>query len=240
MGAMAQAKRFETISNNLNNSQTAGFRKDILAFKSVLSSIIGGGYDGRYSTSIPEIDEIAFDREQGEFQQTGRTFDLAIEGKGFFMLKNPQSDEILYTRAGNFSVSPTGKLTRADGNYEVLNQGLTPISIDFTAGSEVVINEAGNIYLDGVPAGSVGVADFEDYSKLTKIGGTLFDAGNADAKVIKDAVVRQGFIEGSSVNPIEEMAAMIEALRTLEANLQMIKFQDSTLDKAVNELGRLM
>lgn len=238
MGAMAQERKLDTISNNLANANTVGFRKDVLTFKGILTSAIAGEDSTGFSSLVPQEDMVAFDTTEGDYQQTGRTFDLAIEGKGFFKVRD-SNGKFYYTRAGNFSLNQIGRLTTADGKYEVLNSSNTSINLDIANAKSISVDGNGEIYVNGERATNIGIADFNDYSGIAKLGGALFSAGDEVAKPVAAPSIKSGFLENSSVNSIVEMGQMIEAMRNMEANMQVIRFQDSTLDKAVNDLGRL-
>lgn len=251
LGAFAQSAKLDIIANNLANVNTPGFRKDQIAFRERLVEAMEGRHDSSYYNEAidryggaPLIDAVSFDRDPGQYDVTGRAQDVAIDGKGFFVVTDRQTSENFYTRAGNFVFDAEGRLVTADGKYQVAGAAGEPIAIDPGSAGNLQIREDGSIYSGENLMGAIGVVDFDDYSALAKYGDTMFrrvadQEGNVAPHAAEQAKVRQGVIERSSVNPVVEMTEMIETLRMIESNLQMIKFQDSTLEKAVNELGRI-
>lgn len=135
-GNIAAMKRLDVLSNNLANVNTPGFKKDRMTFESLLQA--AGKVPQAGTTDAPVYSETAFftDHSRGSVSQTGNTFDLAIDGDGFFVVNTPEGKA--YTRQGNFKLDATGKLVTADG-YEVSGGG--PIVIN---GSRVEINARGN------------------------------------------------------------------------------------------------
>src|SRR3972149_4730654 len=236
LGAHVQQMRLDTIANNLANINTTGYRGDRISFKSVLAGAVGGSQGGNVYESIaaPTIDRVSFDTSLGAMEDTGNPLDLAIEGNGFFTVRSLENGKNYYTRAGNFTFNSSGQVVTQDGKYALTSAGGEPITLaeGVTAGN-LLIDEAGGIYMGDTQIGAVGLVDFDDYTKLRKFGNTLFENTGANGRTAVEANIRQGVIEGASVNPIEELVAMIEGMRTLETNLQMIRFQDSTLEKAV-------
>ena len=166
---------------------------------------------------------------------------MAIDGRGFFMLRDLESGERFYTRAGNFQFDQAGRLLSADKKYQALSAAGEPIAVDPEAGANVFVRDNGAIFSGSEQLAVIGVVDFRDYDALTKSGDNMFRFTGDDQEIVAPTgtTIMSGALEGSSVNPLMEMTEMIRALRSLEANLQMIKFQDSTLEKAVNELARL-
>ena len=124
-----------------------------------------------------------------------------------------------------------------DGD-SVLNDQGQPIQITNPSGT-VSIDLAGNIAVDGTTIDNIGVFDFEDYDYLSKYGENMYDAVDGATFKTSDASVMQGYLETSNVNVVSEMVNMITITRAYEANQKMITTIDSTLDKAVNSVGRV-
>ena len=120
----------------------------------------------------------------------------------------------------------------------MLNDQGQPIQITNPSGT-VSIDLAGNIAVDGTTIDKIGVFDFEDYDYLSKYGENMYDAVDGATFKTSDASVMQGYLETSNVNVVSEMVNMITITRAYEANQKMITTIDSTLDKAVNSVGRV-
>jgi flagellar basal-body rod protein FlgG len=173
--------------------------------------------------------------EQGNLSSTGNTYDLAINGKGFFRIQMPTGEEA-YTRAGSFQLSPQGQMVTLDG-YTVspgitIPQGALSVSID-TSGQV-------QVKLAGQPApqtvGQVELANFFNESGLESLGDNLFletPASGSPSTGVPGSTgfgtVRQGYLETSNVNPVQEITNLITAQRAYEMNSKVITTSDEML-----------
>jgi flagellar basal-body rod protein FlgG len=235
-GNIAAMDRLDVISNNLANVNTPGFKKDKMTFEGLLSSATASPVvpQGKTADPIIQKENIYTDFSAGPVTQSGNTFDLAIDGTGFFTVSTPNG--MAYTRQGNFHLTADGTLVTTDG-YPVMGQG-GEIKI---TGSRVDVTTKGEITVDGTAAGVISVVDFPQPYNLTKTGSALFvqtDPQQA-APTAATAQVRQGFLEGSNVDPISEMVQMIETNRYFEACQRVIQGYDNMANKASNDLGKL-
>lgn len=232
-GNIAAMKRLDVLSNNLANVNTPGFKKDRMTFESLLQA--AGTAPRAGATDAPVYSETAFftDHSRGSVSQTGNTFDLAIDGDGFFVVNTPEGKA--YTRQGNFKLDATGRLVTADG-YEVSGGG--PIVIN---GSRVEINARGEILVDGSPVGTLEVVDFPKPYALQKNGSALFTPTDpqAVAQPVQGEPVRQGYLELSNVSAVQEMVQLIETQRFFEMCSKAIKAYDDMAGKAANEVGKI-
>ena len=229
-GALGQSARVDVIAQNLANVSTPGYRRDTLSFRAALSGALPGA---------PAVDRVSTDREGGGFEATGRALDFAVAGPGFFTVQDPNTQTVYYTRAGNFSLDAAGRLVTADGRFQALSRDGRPIELDRSNGGAVRLREDGALLQGDEEKGQLGIAELPDGAELRKGGNNLFVLLGAPAAAAENPRVEQGSLERSSVNPVAEMVEMIKALRALEANLEMVRFQDSILGRAVNEFGRL-
>jgi flagellar basal-body rod protein FlgG len=180
------------------------------------------------------VDGVAMKSGQGALTPTGGTFDVALQGDGFFVVDTP--DGTRYTRGGNFTVDSSGGLVTQDGLPVLGENG--PIKID---GGTVEITEQGDIMIDGKKANTIKVVDFAKPYQLKKVGKNLLDVSSADVQPAQkpaQTAVAQGFLESSSVSVIQEMVKMIECLRAFELNQKAIMTQDDLTNKAINDVGR--
>ncbi|MDQ7781138.1 MAG: flagellar basal body rod C-terminal domain-containing protein, partial [Planctomycetota bacterium] len=142
-------------------------------------------------------------------------------------------------RAGNFTVSPAGRLVTADMKYEVVNSEGGVFAI--TSPQEVTIAPDGEVSQRGEVIGRLSIVSFarpDGTYGLRKVGdNVLEDLGQAGRQAAQ-VRVQQGALEMSNVNPVVEMSKMIMALRAYEANIQLMKSHDSILDRTVNDIGR--
>lgn len=225
-GALRQERRFQLISQNLSNVQTVGYKKDVPVFSTLFFQALEHPGGERQ-----ELSTVSF--QQGAIEKTGKGFDLAIEGEGFFKVMTPQG--VRYTRAGHFKLDREGRLTQADG-FPVLGRN-GEIRLN---GKEMVVEKDGSIKLDGAEAGRIALVSFANPNRLKKEGKNLFMSEvPEDEKEVQSASVLQGYLEQSNVNSIEEMVKLIDALRTYESCLKVIQSRDELNGKVVNELGRV-
>lgn len=247
-GMVNQQKRLDVLTNNLANSATTGFKKE---------GTVSQSFDHMYAVKIKDsseaylnrrigsvslgakIGEVYTDFSQGPFQVTDNTFDFALEGEGFFGISFTSKagvTSIKYTRDGAFTLREDGFLVTKDGDF-VLNAQGNPIQLDTMA--TIKVNTLGQIYENDVLVDQLGVFDFEDYNYLEKYGENMLQP--VEGAVMREAAarVRQGYLEASNVNVISEMVEMINITRAYETNQKMIQTIDQTLDKTVNQVGKV-
>lgn len=229
-GNLTAMKRLDVLSNNLANVNTAGFKKDRMAFESLLMASTGAANGDQ-----PVLANNTFftDFSAGPVKQTGNTFDLALEGEGFFVVNTPQGPA--YTRQGTFQRDSAGKLVTRDG-YEVAGSGALILN-----GGRVEIDAKGAVQVDGAQVGTLQVVDFPKPYALQKIGEGLFVPANPQIvpQPAATPVVRQGFLEESNVNVVMEMAQLIETNRFFETCQKVVQAYDNVAAKAANDIGKV-
>lgn len=247
-GMIHQQKRLDTLTNNLANAATTGYKKEgatAAAFKEAMSYKIKDGSEayldrqlGGISLGV-KVGESYRDFSQGAFKITNANFDLALEGNGFFSISftNKQGEQsVKYTRDGSFTMSEDGYLMTKDGDF-VLDVNQNPIRLDTTENFSVDI--LGNIYQGEQVVNTLGIVDFEDYNYLEAYGENLFDLVEGGEIIDSGARVYQGYLETSNVQTVSEMVEMITVTRAYETNQKIINSIDSTLDKVVNQVGKV-
>ena len=225
--ATAMASRMqqqEIIANNLANVNTTGFKRDRL-FQEMLTE---------EQTDLSRATTPVTVFEQGTLRETQNATDLAIQGKGFFVVETPQGTR--YTRNGHFSLNAGGELVTDEG-MPVMGRG----GVVGGTGA-LAVNEKGEVYWDGRLTDQLLVVDLPEDVSLTKVGDGLFAPADSQAsglEVESEAfVLKQGYLEESNVNAVEEMVRMMTVYRHFEADQKTLKTQDDILGKAVNEIGR--
>lgn len=225
-GMTAQMAGQDITANNLANVNTAGYKRDIPSFQAMLTSAVGAAPTAHVSGGS------GVDFSQGALQTTGSKFNFALEGDGFFTVQTAGGPA--YTRDGAFTVSTDGYLATQNGDKVLGAAG--PIKI---GKSEIAVDPTGQVSQGGVTLDTLKIARFANQGALAKIGGNLWSAGRATPTVATGTSVRQGYLEASNVNSVSEMVSMISDYRTFEASSKAIQAADSTLDKCVNEVGRV-
>ncbi|MDO5648311.1 flagellar hook-basal body complex protein [Paracoccus sp. (in: a-proteobacteria)] len=217
------------VANNIANANTTGFRREGVIFAEHLAAL-----DRRGDTlSMAHARGRLLDLGQGVMTQTNGTFDLAIEGDGFFMVETPDGTRL--TRAGAFIPSPEGELMTADG-FRLLDDGQGPIIIPDNATS-VAVGADGTLSANGVVFGRVGVFAPADGAQLHHQGGTTFTTTD-DAEAIENPRIRQGFLEESNVDPVFEITRMIEVQRAYELGQSFLDREDQRIRSVIAALTR--
>ncbi len=217
-----RVQRQEIISNNLANINSIGFKRDAV-FEKVLNDA-SENTEGRMAAAV--------DFSQGALRETQNVMDAALQGPGFFTVQTP--DGILYTRNGHFNISPDGDWILGQDQLVMGENG--PINI---AGKDVKISGSGEVFIDNVYKDTLQVVNFENPQQLIKYGHGFFMAKENAVAVEGSADIKQGFLEESNVNPIQEMVLLMTTLRYFEADQKALQSQDEVLRLAVNEVGRV-
>ena len=297
-GMIAQQRRHDTVTNNLANIYTPGYKQNYAparAFPEMLISLINSGEPGalpigRLNTGVM-VEEILGPVVQGDLLETRNPGDFAIvshirvfeevdgeqveiafdlSGKGvnqngetvyqpqaFFTLQSA-GGERRYTRNGKFYVNEDGLLVNENG-LSVLNRNGEPIQLDdpdfgvlglddirVTADGQLLYAQNGDPITDtdGEPVFLM-ISRIDNPNQLIREGGSLYRLENPEEQPpvivdnLEEVVVYQGYIESSNVDPVQSVVDMMTAARLYEANQKVIQFYDRSMDKAVNEVGRV-
>jgi flagellar basal body rod protein FlgG len=255
-GVLTSSYRQDVIANNLANSETVGFKKDLPLFQQRLTEAQqrrlprGGGFPGSAPTPMGSTNPLleplgggtfphptVIDTAQGELQPTGSPLDVAIEGKGYFAVDDGGQTRL--TRNGQFAVDREGRLILSNENGQpLLDTRRQPIRLDPTAGG-ATIGSDGTVTQNGQPVAQLGVFDVADPSRLVKQGATLLRPGEQELTAAPGVTLHSESVERANVDPATELAALMDTQRQLEANANMIRYQDQTLSKLVNEVGKI-
>ncbi len=248
-GMYTEQKRLDVIANNIANASTTGYKQENVSSQSFdehLAIRIRDNEDplgrerviGNMSLGV-KIGEVYTNFDQGSVRHTGNTFDLALDGDGFFTMRVVDlagNEHIRYTRAGNFNITQDGDVTDMDGNHLQSEAGDLIVPTDTT----ISFDKDGTVYSNGEAIDRLIITDFEDYKYLKKFADTMYEP--VDGATEKEEVsynVLQGYLEQSNINVVHEMVQMIDITRAYEANQKIIQTMDSTLDQAVNSVGRV-
>jgi flagellar basal-body rod protein FlgF len=242
-GVMSATYRTGVIANNLANAETIGFKRDLALIQQRRTG--AQEMPGKASWSSGLLDKIGggllasptlTDHTQGGVEPTGRPLDAAIVGEGFFQVE--LDGQRYLTRNGNFMLDHRGRLILADGsNARVLSQDGAAITLDPLAPTE--ISQQGQILQRGAAVALLGVKT-ADHGSLRKVGRQLLEiTGDAEVADLRDPVVRGAALERSNVDPSQELTRLLEAQRQLEANASLIRYQDATLGRLVNDIGKI-
>ncbi|WP_226654393.1 flagellar hook-basal body protein [Pseudalkalibacillus hwajinpoensis] len=262
-GMMASERKQQFLTNNLSNAETPGFKQGEAAFRSfpeyllkerntntpTPNSSIGTLQTGVYTQEgIPNF-------SSGSLKETSKPTDLALidenlpidaeTGKKGLVLFGVRLDDnaIRYTRNGNFSVNENGFLTTSEG-YQVVGNNLQPIQL---TGDSFTVTEDGTIREDNGNEQQLWIGYTGDPTNLTQQGNGVFvwEGDEADGPLniqttnITEYAVKQGYLEGSNVDMTTTMTDMLNTYRLYEANQKVLQTYDQSIDKAVNDIGRV-
>jgi len=233
---MARTEALETIANNLANVSTTGFR----ASHDVFSSLLATTGDSPLSVLNQDANDYGvlsgtrMDTSQGALVKTNNDLDLAMEGPGYFAVQTGAGT--VYTRGGNFRVSPVGQLITAAGD-PVIGDNNRPIIL---VGTPVAISPDGTISTNGAISGRLKLVEFAPTVDIKSAGGAYYDAPSGSAVRAQKSQVRQGMLESSNVNPVTSVVELITAQREVETMRHVLTMINGELDKtAAQELPRL-
>ena len=243
-GMVTQAKLLDTISNNLANADSTGFKKDTLVVSSFKEELtkriennnnqdIGGMKMGVYA------DQTYTNFQQGSLRQTGNKLDFAVKGNGFFTVEtkdaNGNKTERL-TRNGSFTLNENQQLVTQEGDSVIDENG----GYIYIPDRDVyILDNDGKLFFNNEQIAKLKVVNVENPDTLRKMGNSMFST-TTDTKITTfDAEVMQGYTEASNVNTIKEMVDMINVTRNYETNQRLVQIHDQLLSKSVNEIGRV-
>ena len=244
-GMSAQQTRLDTISNNLANIATSGFKRSRAEFQDLFyETLRAPGASSSDGSSLPtgvqigsgvRLAGVAKQFAQGDAQRTDGQFDLMIQGDGFFQVEKP-TGETLYTRDGSFKLNREGNVVTNEGFQLIPAVQISPEAIQVTVLRDGTISviEAGNSA--PVAVGQIELSRFANPAGLVAQGSNFFVPSDASGDATtgvpdQDGVgsLAQGFLESSNVNVAEELVHMILAQRAFELNSRVIQAGDEML-----------
>jgi len=248
-GAMSNEVRLNTITNNLANVNTTGFKKDAYAFQDTFQRLATDYLtDDRQNLHAEEIWPRAYvqarprlsgqysDQSQGSMQATGNPLDIALVGDGYLKVRTPEGD--MLTRSGSFQLASDGRLITEQG-YEVLGGGS---ALALPRDNKISIDSNGRITADGDDIGTLDIVNVSDQKSLEKQGKNLFKLrkGSRATEIPAEGVsVQQGYLEKSNVEIVSEMVNMMEAQRAFEINQKIMTTTDGMESLVINKVGQV-
>lgn len=245
-GALVSIHQQDALTNNLANINTTGF-KPILAGSMHRQSAqqednlfhlpsdqllekLGGGVFAA---------QTRIDFAQGTLESTGGTFDLAIQGKGFFVVGD--SDNPSLTRDGRFTIDANNQLVMSTNGKPVLSTKNSPIFIDMSQPGKIRIDGDGTITQGNQPINQILIGDVANRSILAKTGSGLFASMTGSALNLLEATgsINQGMLEGSGASEIDALMKIQKASKSAQGNIGMIDMQNQMTERTINTFGRL-
>lgn len=233
-GLRSRMQSLDLLANNLANTGTSGYKRD-QEFYSLFTSDQASGADGGPGATLPVVQKQWTDFSQGSLQVTGDPLDVALSGKGFFVVNGPNGP--LYTRNGNLQVSPSGELTVA-GKYPLQDQAGN--SIHVTSGKPIQISSDGTVQQDGSTLGQVKVVTLPS-TGLQKVGDACFQNTDPNNRPVAAAgvEVQQGKIEQSNVPVAEAAMRLVGVMRQFEMLQKAVGISNEMDTKSIQEVARV-
>ena len=255
-GMVNEMKRMDILTNNLANADTTAYKKegttsrtfaDELAIKIKDTSNYGLHQTLGEISLVTHLGQVYTDYSTGSFEVTDHETDFALEGEGFFAVSftdKSGNTSVKLTRDGNFVVDNEGYLRTKDGDF-VLN-ATGALNMDANPANYVRVNTVENLYVDEMGyifqnnqlVGTLGVVNVENKDYLEKYGENMYNLVDGGVITASEAKIRQGMLESSNVNVVDEMVDMIAIQRAYEANQKVIRSVDETLATTVG-LGKV-
>jgi len=219
------AREMQIVANNIANAATTGYRAEGLIFSEYVKPVEGGA---SLSMGQGNVRKTSFD--QGALNQTGGTFDFAIEGDGYFLVETPAGERL--TRSGAFSPNAEGDLVTYDG-FRVLDSGGAPVFVP--PGTAVSVGADGTLSANGAPLGQIGLVRPLEPLLMVREDGVMFraDAGHEPSDTAR---LMQGFVENSNVNAIGQLSRMVEIQRAYELGQSFLTSEDERVRGALKAL----
>lgn len=228
----------ETIAENLASSSVPGYKKQDFSFAAVKAGLHPVAGSDASRAVLMSGGAAGTNFQPGEFRVTNVKTDVAIDGKGFFEVQLPNGT-LAYTRDGEFHVDSQGQLVTKEG-YRVMSDG-GPVVLDLNNYTELSISASGEVSQGADLKGRLKLVEFGNNKALTRLSGGYFTAENPAAKpaASEESSVRQGVLEQANTSTVMEMANLMTAMRTFEANQRMAQIHDDRMGKTIAELGNL-
>jgi len=231
-GMRSRMESLDMLANNLANTETGGYKADREFYNLYVSAEAAA--DGGSPATLPVVERNWTDFSQGQLRLTGSPLDLAISGKGFFTVAAPNGS--LYTRNGNFRVSPAGLLTTAEG-YPVLTAGGGKLAVQ--PSGAILISADGTVNQNGQDLGQLAIADFADPGSLVKQGANYYQGGSEPSQAASGATVMQGSLESSNVAASESAVRLVSVMRQFEMLQKAASVGAQMNRESVQEVARV-
>lgn len=245
-GLITEECKQQEISNNLANANTTGYKKQDLRckdFKEALMINYDKVVSGKNTKQIlghlsqgSKIDDVVVKYTQGPIINTGKKTDFAIDGSGFFVVRD-KNGKNLYTRDGQFKIGIYGDLITNNGckvlGFNVLTNNLEPIKVQ---NGKIQCDEDGNIKINGKTSYKFAIASF-NRNQIKNLTDNLY-ISTAKPRYI-NSHIKQQCIERSNVNIINEMVDLMTTMRNFESNQKVVQTVDDTLEKLINKVGEV-
>ena len=226
-------RQLDVVANNIANMNTTGFKGERMMF---VEHLVKSQESGKLlGTKLSFARDIAtmLDVSEGPMETTGNPLDLAITGEGYFVIQTENGER--YTRNGRFKLDDGGQLVNQNGE-PVLSIGGQPFFLS-PEDTEISISKDGTMSTNNGDLGQIRVVTFDNQQVLERSAAGLFSS-EAPPKDVQETEIVQGMLEGSNVQPIFEMARMIDIHRTYDGVRSFIEREDERIRNMIRQMGQ--
>lgn len=245
IGMIPQQTKLEIVANNIANANTIGYKKDSTFENEIVKA------QNEFQTFI-DTNKVGLKRigrytdfSKGGFEQTGNPLDIAIENpNAFFLLEDSEGNQYL-TRAGKFNLNKDGSIVARDGKYLLGENGIINLYRELFISSSIIENNItplikitrnGEVFVNQALVGKIQLVEVENPETLERLDGAHFrisDESRIHFLAFDNVAIRQGWLEGSNVNIIDELIKMIELQRQFDLGAKVVQTNDNLLDQSV-------
>jgi len=227
-------RQMDVVANNIANMNTHGFKGERMMFVEHLVKSRGGekilGEKLSYVRDISTMRDIS----DGPLEQTGNPLDLAISGKGYFVIQTDTGNH--YTRNGRFQIDESGQLVNKSGQ-SVLSDNGQPFFLAPGDG-EITVGPDGTVSTNNGNLGKISVVTFNNEQELRPGASGLFST-EAEAQPVENPTVMQGMLEGSNIQPVVEMSRLIHVQRSYDGVKGFLEREDERMRRMVRDLAEV-
>ncbi len=231
---IASYRSMDVIANNIANVSTPAFQREEPTFQEYIVNVAPAeGQVGTQSLSFVQDTGLVRDLSEGRLTTTGAPFDMAIHGNGYFVVQTANGDR--YTRDGHFTLNESGQIVTSNGD-----------AVQGDGGPITITPDDGDVHIaaDGTVSGKTGqigrmrVVDFQNPRLLVKEGASLY-ATDQSPVTADNFKLQSGMLETSNVEPVIEIAHMIEVMRAYQATATLTQSQEDLMRQAIDKLGSM-
>jgi flagellar basal-body rod protein FlgF len=232
---IAAYRSMDVIANNLANASTPAFQREEPTFEQYVVNVPPAeGQSGNQALSFVQDTGVVRDMSEGQLTTTNAPYDLAIHGKGYFVVQTAAGNR--YTRDGHFTLDPSGQIVTSNGDAVQGDGGAITITPD---DGDVHIAQDGTVSGKNGQIGRISVVDFANPRALTKEGSSLYAADGQSPTTADSFSLRSGMLETSNVEPVIEISHMIEVMRAYQATATLTQTQEDLMRQAIDKLGAM-
>ena len=231
---MARSQALDLVANNLANTSTPGYRAQHNIFRSFLATASNQGSDlSQAVNNFGILGGSQMDLTQGNLEHTGNDLDFAVQGPGFFVVQTANGR--MFTRNGNFQVSPQGQLITSEGDPVMGENGIIHV-----LGGPTTVSPDGTISVNGAVSGKMELVEFPPGTALESVGKTYYSAPAKSDVAATKSTIAQGNLENSNVNPVSSAVELVTVQRYAEMMQRALSMFHSELNRiATDELPRV-